>query len=80
MKLKSKARLKRDAKKAEKLFKHKLSTQVDRVEKAVQLADLALRDTVRPQAVIKSNRPIPNHIINANEINRMGWYKKSVFA
>ncbi|SET60269.1 hypothetical protein [Thorsellia anophelis] len=80
MKLKSKARLKRDAKKADALFKHKSQKQVDRVEKAVQLADLALRDTVRPEARIKSDRPIPNYIINANEINRLGWYQKSVFA
>ena len=80
MKIKSKARLKRDARKAEQLFKHKCGTVVNKVEKAVQLADLALRDNVRPEAIIKSGRPVPNHIINANEINRLGWYRKVAFA
>ncbi|MFC0178587.1 hypothetical protein [Thorsellia kenyensis] len=80
MKLKSKARLKRDAKKAEALFKHKCGTVVNKVEKAVSLSELQLRDTVKPEARIKSDRPIPNHIINANEINRLGWYRKVAFA
>lgn len=80
MKIKSKARLKRDARKSQQLFEHKCGTAVNKIDKAVSLAEFQLRDVVRPESVIKSGRAVPNHIVNANEINRLGWYQKSVFA